>query len=721
MTKKFKLKKDPKSQEESRRYDNPIASREFILQYFKFEAKPLGIKDIERQFSINSKQQKIAIERRLKAMLRDGQLLLDRTNNYVLVANLKLIKSKVYHNKDLGFHIVTENEHKVPLQNRFHNIVFSGDTVLIKVLPANIHGQKCAILVEVLERVHKTVTGLYQEKKGVGYIEPSLKSFKTNVVVSKNDVGAKAGQYVVATITNYPEGRSLFCVVDITEVLGDSTVAGVELNVALSAHDIPHTWPEEIYPEVASLSHSIPAAEIANRKDLRNLPFVTIDGEDSRDFDDAIYALRLQNGDFTLYVAIADVSYYVTPGSAFDNEAKNRATSVYFPREVVPMLPEALSNDLCSLVPNQDRLAMVAKIQLNSDGSLSGYEFCRAVINSHARLTYTKAFKMLQGEMKIPSWLEAPLRDADALYHLLAKIRKNRDAIEFNTPETKLLFNSNGKIDKIIAISRNRAHLIIEECMLLANNVTALFLEKNNCPTLYRVHAKPEQAKIEKLYAFLANFNIKFKADRVITAAEYNKIMRQVKGESYEHIVNIMLLRTMQQAVYQPDNIGHFGLCYKDYLHFTSPIRRYPDLIVHRCIASIINNDKKLPTPYSHKRLIGLGELCSVAERRAEMASRDVVAWLKCCYMQDKLGEIYAGTVSSVTNFGLFVEIDNIFVDGLVHISSLDNDYYDYDSNTNSLIARRANKKFRIGDRLKVKIAKVDINAKFIDFEPIFK
>jgi ribonuclease R len=716
MSKKFYLKKDPEAELEAKRYSNPIASRQYIIDFLKCKTSPTGHKSIEKQFNIKSTIQQDALDKRLKAMVRDGQITQDKDNKYTLLKNLQIITSLVLFDKNIGIYVATPNDKKIPIQPRFNNVLFVGDEAKFKILPKSKHNPECAILVEVFNRKHRTVTGLYKEKNGVGFIESSLKAFKTGVIVNKESISAKVGEYVVADIVSYPELNQPNCIATITKVLGDTSVKGVELEVALSSHDIPHTWPNNIYDEIAQLKHKIPVKEIDTRKDLRDLPFVTIDGEDSRDFDDAVYAENLEDGGYKLYVAIADVSYYVRPGTNLDQEALKRATSVYFPREVVPMLPEVLSNDLCSLVPNKDRLAMVAEVDVDENGELVNFNFYRGIIKSHARLTYNKVYQMLEGSIKIPSFLQQPLANLHHLYRLLSTLRNKRGAIEFNTSESRLIFNKDGKIDKIVASSRNVAHMIIEECMLLANNAAALFLAKHESPTLYRVHAAPELSKIKQLGPFLSYFGINAKLGKNISANDYNSIITEAKGKSYEHVVNVVLLRTMQQAVYQPENIGHYGLAYDFYLHFTSPIRRYPDLIVHRCLGAII--DKK-QNPFSYKKLIDLGQHCSTAERRAEYASRDVEAWLKCCYMQDKLGVSYNGVITSVTNFGLFVEIDDIHIDGLVHISNLGDDYYDFDPELNSIIGRKTKQKFTIGSKIRVKVAKVDVNSKFIDFEPI--
>lgn len=720
MAKKFTRQHDPDAHKEAMRYERPIVSRTFILDYLQSVGKPVSIKTLLKTFTIQKKSEKIAFERRLKAMLRDGQLLLDRAQKYSIAQALELLKGTVVYVKDQGYAVQLDDARQIPLQSRYQHLVFAGDQVLVHIIPASAFRQCSTLLVQVIERAHSSVTGRYLERSGIRYIESSLKGFKCDVVVAKNLAKAKIGDYVVADIIAYPEGKQHFCTAHISRVLGDPTMPGIERLVAKSAHAIIDTWPDAIYPEIEALSYTIDAETIASRCDLRHVPLVTIDGDDSRDFDDAVYVERQADGQFILHVAIADVSHYVQAGSALDQSAYARATSVYFPREVVPMLPEALSNDLCSLLPEQDRLALVATMHVDATGQLRHYQFRQAIIHSHARLTYNKVYRMLQGELPVMDWFSQPLADLEALYQQLIMQRTQRGAIEFNTAETQLIFDKAGKITKIVPAHRHIAHKMIEECMLLANHAAARFLQEKQVPTLFRVHAPPAESKIAKLQPLLAQLGVHDRIDGEITAATYNRIMGQVQDSPHAHIVNVLLLRTMQQAAYQPENIGHFGLCYEDYVHFTSPIRRYPDLLVHRTIVHCLTQPDAGPL-VSQKQLTEIGQHCSMAERRADFASRDVIAWLKCCYMQDKIGEIFTGTVSGVTNFGLFVELDGLMVEGLVHISSLDNDYYTYDPVYNRLRGRKEKRGYGLGDSVTIQVARVDLHAKFLDFEPLLE
>ena len=714
MPKKFPIKKDPMLAREKKKYKNPVASREYILSYLKFVNRPATQAELIKKFAQNGTSN--ALEYRLKAMVRDAQIMQDRAKHYVMIDKVNLVKGTIKYNKEKNYEIHTGSGGAIPLASRFYSSVFPGDIVLVNIPEDKNQYKASANLIEVTSRKYTQVTGLLAERNGVKIIEPMLRVFKTDVMVDLNDsVTANIGDYVTADIISYPSLKHTYCVASITKVLGKDTSTGIESHVALSAYDLPHTWPDEVYDEVMELPTETSKADLEGRLDLRHLPFVTIDGEDSRDFDDAVYAERQPTGGFILYVAIADVDHYVRKGSGLDGAALERATSVYFPREVIPMLPEVLSNNLCSLVADKDRLTLVAKMHIDKNGICSESSFYEAVIKSHARLTYNKVFNMLSGKLEVPSWFKRPLEDVEALFQKLHKQRSLRGCIEFNTKEYKCVFDKSGHISNIITGSRNIAHKIIEECMLSANCAAAQFIAKNNKPVLYRIHPEPEPQKIAKLRAFLMNMGVKFAKNQTLESKHFNEIMLKIQDEPYADMVNTMILRTMSQAVYQADNIGHFGLCYEEYLHFTSPIRRYPDLIVHRVIKNILAT-ASAPI-YTKEALDNLGMHCSMAERRADDASRAVMSWLQCIYMQDKVGRVYDGAISSVTSFGVFVELDDMGIDGLVHISGLKSDYYHFEQESNSLIGEKSNKSYTLGQKVKIKVSNVDVNAKFIDFK----
>jgi len=450
------------------------------------------------------------------------------------------------------------------------------------------------------------------------------------------------------------------------------------------------------------------------------VPLVTIDGADSRDFDDAVFCEATKDG-WRLLVAIADVAHYVHPDTALDREAFDRGNSVYFPERVIPMLPEVLSNGLCSLNPDVDRLCLVCEMMFDKDGQMTGSRFVDAVMRSHARFTYHEVAAILVDRDKQVSkqyrQLVPHLEDLYGLYKTLRKVRNKRGAIDFETTETRIVFGKDRKIERIIPLVRNDAHMVIEECMIAANVATATFLERHKMPTLYRIHATPAGEKIADLQEFLKEMGLALRGGNKPTAENYSALLKQVKGRPDEHLINTVLLRSMPRAEYNPDNIGHFGLAHEHYAHFTSPIRRYPDLLVHRAIRHILSGKQAGSFKYNHAAMQELGEHCSTTERRADDATRDAVDWLKCEYMLDKVGETYAGIISSVTSFGIFVELQEIYVEGLVHVTAMGNDYYHFDPTRHWLMGERTNKIYRLGDQLDVRVVQVNLDERKIDFE----
>jgi len=509
----------------------------------------------------------------------------------------------------------------------------------------------------------------------------------------------------------------------------------------LRQFDIPHEWPESVEDEADRLGSTVRTAHKAHRLDLRELPFVTIDGEDARDFDDAVYAEKTSTG-WCLKVAIADVSHYVKPNSALDDEAKNRGTSVYFPEYVVPMLPEVLSNGLCSLKPKVDRLALVCEMQISRSGNITDFQFSEAVIRSHQRLTYTQVAKALVGdrageraeretEREHLSDLQVHIDELNALYQVLMAARTKRGAMEFESQEVRFEFNEQRKIQQIVPVKRNDAHRIIEECMLCANICAANFLEKNQVSGLFRVHLPPAGERLAALRSYLSELGLGLGGGDEPTTADYQQLSAQIENRLDKGVIQTMVLRSQQQAVYQPENRGHFGLAYNAYAHFTSPIRRYPDLLVHRAIRSRLRSKEpsvfvhkvegapaqsiKRNYPYNEEVMETLGVSCSTTERRAEDATRDVAQWLKCEYLQQHLGESFMGVVSSVTKFGLFIQMVDLYVEGLIHIANLPSDYYEYDAATQRLIGRSSKRTFKTGDKAMVQVSRVDLDERQID------
>lgn len=733
---------DPEAAREAEKYANPIPSRELILAHLAERGAPATRAQLFEELGLAGAEAEEALRRRLRAMERDGQLIYTRRGAYAPVDKLDLIRGRVSGHRDgFGFLIPDDGSEDLFLSPAQMRLVFDGDTALARVAGVDRRGRREGALVEVLSRAHETLVGRFFEEGGVAMVVADNPKIQQQVLVLAGKQGAaRHGQFVQVRIEVWP---TVFRQAqgEVVEVLGDYMAPGMEIEVALRSYDLPHVWPEGVLKEARKLKPEVAEADKAKRVDLRQLPFVTIDGEDARDFDDAVYAEAVKGEGWRLFVAIADVSHYVKVGSALDEEAVQRGNSVYFPERVIPMLPEELSNGLCSLNPLVDRLAMVCEMNVSKSGELTGYQFYEAVIHSHARLTYTKVSQLLERpnsteakylRQQMPH-LVPHLRQLYALYKVLLAARQVRGAIDFETQDTRIVFGADRKITEIRPTQRNDAHRLIEECMLCANVATARFLEEHDIPALYRVHDVPPAEKLEKLRSFLAELGLTlYRGKGSPTPKDYLNLLEAVRERPDFHLIQTVMLRSLSQAVYSPDNAGHFGLNYEAYTHFTSPIRRYPDLLVHRAIRSVIRSkrqtDKVLRAgaaampkariyPYDEERLERLGEQCSMTERRADEATRDVVNWLKCEYMRDRVGETFAGVVTAVTGFGLFVELTDIYVEGLVHITALPSDYYHFDPVHHRLAGERAGRSYRLGDSVEVLVARVDLDERKIDFE----
>ncbi|MFC3606850.1 ribonuclease R [Stutzerimonas tarimensis] len=740
---------DPEAAREAEKYDNPIPSRELILLHLGERGSPATREQLLQEFGLESEDDVEALRRRLRAMERDGQLIYTRRGAYAPVDKLDLICGRVSGHRDgFGFLVPDDKTEDLFLSPAQMRLVFDGDRCLARVAGVDRRGRREGAVVEVLSRAHESVVGRYYVESGVGYVEPDNPKVQQEVLITPGrDGGARPGQFVEVKITHWPTQR-FQAQGDIVEVIGNYMAPGMEIDVALRSFDIPHVWPEAVEREAARLKPEVAERDKEKRVDLRHLPFVTIDGEDARDFDDAVYCerpggLRRIAGGFRLYVAIADVSHYVKVGSALDEEAKNRGNSVYFPERVVPMLPEVLSNGLCSLNPHVDRLAMVAEISLSRSGKMTDYQFYEAVIHSHARLTYNKVGTILEhgrtaeGKALAEEYAEVVphLKQLHALFKVLLKARHERGAIDYDTQETRILFGENRKIVEIRPTQRNDAHRLIEECMLCANVAAAEFLSSHEVPALYRVHDVPPAERLEKLRGFLGELGLalhKGKGDP--SPKDYQALLETIQDRPDFHLIQTVMLRSMSQAVYSADNHGHFGLNYEGYTHFTSPIRRYPDLLVHRAIRSVIRSRKDTPHvnragassmpkariyPYDEASLEQLGEQCSMTERRADEATRDVTNWLKCEYMQDRVGDDFPGVITAVTGFGIFVELTDIYVEGLVHVTALPGDYYHFDPVHHRLSGEHSGRSYRLGDTVEVRVARVNLDERKIDFELI--
>ncbi|MGB5834226.1 MAG: ribonuclease R [Thiohalocapsa sp.] len=713
---------DPHQQREAKKYDNPIPSREFILETLTTHAVPMEFGEVAKVLDLSAPEDQVALERRLGAMVRDGQLVRNRRQAYCLVNKRDLIAGRVIGHPD-GFGFVKPDDggddlYMYPKEMRG---LFHGDRIVARVTGRDRRGRLEGSVVEVLERSTSSVVGRLYSESGVGFVVPDNKRLSHDVIIpSDRLMGAGQGQIVVAEITDQPTKRTQ-PIGRIVEVLGDHMGPGMETAIALRAHDLPVAWPDAVEQQIAGLTDEVPEQAKAGRTDLRAIPLVTIDGADARDFDDAVYCEHKPKG-WKLLVCIADVSAYVTPDSALDNEALNRGNSVYFPDQVIPMLPEVLSNGLCSINPDVDRLCMTCELYVNREGKVTRSRFFEGVMRSHARLTYDQVAAILaddDGELSERYAEVLPhLHELYGLFQVLHGARAARGAIEFDTVETKFVFNEAKRIENIEPVQRNDAHRIIEECMLAANVAAARLFERKKMPALFRIHQTPKEEKLSDLREFLAELGLNLPGGNKPTAGDYATLLRSVKTRADAHLIQTVLLRSMQQAMYSSDNAGHFGLAYDAYTHFTSPIRRYPDLIVHRIIKHILAGGTAANLDYSKPDLQQIGEVCSGTERRADEATRDAEGWLKCEYMQDKLGDEIDGTITSVQGFGLFVELDEIHVDGLVHITALDNDYYHFDPVGHRLTGERTGQVYRLGDRMRVKVAAVNLQERKIDFVP---
>lgn len=720
------LHQDPYAEREAQKYAKPIVSREYILDYLKARGKPANFTVIATDLALQTEDELEALRRRLNAMCRDGQLTLNRREGFGPIDKMNLIAGRVLGHRDgFGFVVPDDNSGDLVLNPRQMRRVFDGDRVLVRVSGQDYKNRREATIVDVLEHNTQTVVGRYYVEENVAYVTPENKRIAQNIFITadKKNKKAKSGQVVEVTIITQPS-QAYQPTGFISEVLGDHLAAGAEIDIALRAHQIPHRWPKEVTAAIKKFGVDIPVAAKKNRLDLTGLPMVTIDGEDAQDFDDAVFAEK-QGKNYRLIVTIADVSHYVAIDSPLDHEAMQRGTSVYFPGKVIPMLPEILSNELCSLKPHVDRLCMGCALTISPTGKILNSEFFNAVMHSHARLTYNQVQAMLDGdkkERKRQQHVWPMLQRLNEVYHILLEARKKRGALDFETIETQIIFGADKKIEKIVPRARVEAHKLIEECMLAANVAAAQFLSKQkDLPILYRVHNGPKADRLQNLRQFLAELGLSLPGKDKPTPKDYATLLAQIPERPDAHIIQTMLLRSLSQAVYAQENAGHFGLAYDVYTHFTSPIRRYPDLMIHRALKHAIAEEAKQKStyPFSAQQIIQLGEHCSLTERRADDATRDALLSLKCQFLKDKVGQEFFGIISHVTSFGLFVELQNIYVEGLIHISSLQNDYYLFDATHQRLCGERTGKVFHLGDKLKILIARVDVDQKRIDFELI--
>lgn len=713
--------RDPYAQREAEKYDNPIPSREFISEVLETAQKPLRLFQIGKLVDVPEEDEERfeALSRRVKAMVRDGQLIRNRRGAFGLLQKMDLIKGRVLGHPDgFGFVVPEDGGKDLFLSEKEMHKVLHGDIIIASVVGEDRRGRREGMVVEITEHANKQILGRLGFEDGLAWVRPNNTRITQDVFIPQDGLmDAKEEQIVLVEVIHQPTLRS-GPIGKVVEVLGDYMAPGMEIDSAIHDYNIPNTWSEELLAELAEIPDEVTEADLEGRKDLRGLQLVTIDGADTKDFDDAVFAKRRKNG-WRLVVAIADVSHYVKPGTALDKEALKRGNSVYFPQRVVPMLPSKLSDGLCSLNPKVDRLCMVADLSITEDGKLDRSQFYQAVMNSKARLTYTQVHEMLTD--KNSAYREefaeqVPHVEAlHELYKVLQKAREERGALEFDTTETRIVFDDERKIEAIVPVVRNDAHKLIEECMLMANVATARYLKWHKIPIVYRVHESPLEERLKNLRTFLADFGLVLGGGDEPTAQDYAEVSAKVAGEPYEHLVQTVLLRSMNQAVYTPDNKGHFGLNYEHYTHFTSPIRRYPDLLVHRAIRHAWLKQGVEGFMYDEAKMAELGSHCSDTERRADEATRDAVTFLKCEFLSHRLGEEYDAVITAATNFGLFVEIDPLYVEGLIHITELGEDYFHYDNARHCLKGERTGKVYRLGDRVRVQVAQVNLDERKVD------
>jgi ribonuclease R len=708
---------DPMAEREASRYEHPVPSREAVMQLLGQRSEPLDFETICAELHVAGERDLDAFGRRLRAMERDGQLLRNRRGFYGLAQRMELIRGRVVGHADgFGFLVPEEGTGDLFLPPPAMRGVLHGDRVLARVTGVDARGRREGAVIEVLERGQTNVVGRFTRVGNQGFVVPHDKRVNQDILIpGGEEMEARHEQIVMAEITAQPTART-GPVGRVIEVLGEHLAPGMEIEIAIRAHGIPYIWPKEVEEEARKFGPDVPEDAKRGRLDLRGTPLVTIDGEDARDFDDAVYC-EPQGKGFRLIVAIADVSHYVRPGSALDAEAVKRGNSVYFPRHVIPMLPEALSNGLCSINPHVDRLCLACEMDIGARGKIENYRFVEGVMRSAARLTYTKVAAWLAGRDTPPAdqaRLLPQLQTLHRLYKILRAARDARGAVDFEIPETKIVFDDQRKIEKIVPVERNDAHRLIEECMLAANVCAAEFLKKHKVPTPYRIHEGPTPDKLQDLREFLGELGLALGGGDQPTAQHYSKLIAAVQKRPDARLIQTVLLRSLSQAMYSPDNIGHFALGYEHYTHFTSPIRRYPDLVVHRAIRELLARRKPAVTL---DEMRGIGGQCSMTERRADEATREVIRWLKVEHMQERVGEEFDGIISGVTGFGLFVELSELYVDGLVHITALGNDYFHFDPAHHRLLGERTRRVFRLGDPVRVRVARVDLDEARIDFD----
>ncbi|MBB5209398.1 ribonuclease R [Chiayiivirga flava] len=708
------------AEREASRYENPIISREGLLALLAESNGPMTAEQLAAQLDLTAPDRFEALSRRLAAMQRDGQVLANRRGAYAVAEQLDLVKGTVIANPEgFGFLRTDSGGDDLFLPPAELRKAMHGDRVLASVTGVDRRGRREGAIVEVLERRLTRIIGRYGERGAIGFVAPDDRRVLHEVMIPPDArEGAREGQLVVCEILEPPaRGRPPFG--RILTVLGDKLTPSLVVEAAIHGHGIPHEFPQETIDEATAVPLEVDAATIAARVDLRAVPLVTIDGEDAKDFDDAVWC-EPNRGGFRLIVAIADVSSYVRPGTALDDEAQTRATSVYFPGFVVPMLPETLSNGICSLKPDVVRLCFVCDMQIDRDGNVTKSKFYEAAMRSHARLTYTQVWKAVgENDAEAIAQIGGLLPRIQALhqlYRVLAKARAKRGAIEFESSEVRFVLGSSGDVEQAGMVLRNDAHKLIEECMIAANVEAAKFLLASGIPAPYRIHDRPPEQKYADLLEFLGEFGLRMPPWQKVTPGDFTALLKKVRERADGGLIESVLLRSQSLAVYSTENIGHFGLALEAYAHFTSPIRRYPDLLVHRAIKHVLKGGKASDFLYAEHDMVALALQCSERGRRAEEAEREVDERYRAAWMEQHVGSEFDGVISGVTSFGLFVELETSKVNGLVHVTQLPNDYYHFDPIRKMLSGERTGVAHRLGDRVRIVVLRASLEDRRIDF-----
>lgn len=714
--------RDPHYEQERLKYPQPAPSREYLRMLLTEAGEPLSREAIIERGAITGAEALEGVERRLAAMVRDGELAINRKGAYGLIDRMHLVRGRIIAHRDgFGFLVPEDAGDDIFLPARQMRELFHGDRVLVRIRGEDRRGRREGVVVEVLERNTQQVVGRFYRERGVGFVLPENPRITHQIVIPADWQGeVQDNQIVVADIVEPPSKRGP-PLGRIREVLGEHMAPGMEIEIAIRSYGVPAQWPEAVEAACARFGARVENHDKAGRVDLRRIPLVTVDGADARDFDDAVYCEPDDQGGWRLLVAIADVGHYVQPGDALDTEAAERGNSVYFPQQVVPMLPEVLSNGLCSINPKVDRLCMVCALEIDPDGEIRRFRFFEGVMRSAQRLTYDEfaqaAIERDAAARERLKDLVDHLDDLIGLYQRLRAARERRGALDFGSAETVIEFGPDRKIARIKPFLRHDAHRMIEECMIAANVAAARFLTEHRIPALYRVHAPPSAERLEELRAFLGGFGLSLGGSDKPAPQDYAKVLTALEAREDRHLIEPVLLRSLSRAEYTVSNDGHFGLALAAYTHFTSPIRRYPDLVVHRGIRHVLRGGTAENYPLTPAHLDRIAEQCSLTERRADEATRDVVDWLKCEFMLERIGEVFEGRINAVTGFGLFVLLDEVYVEGLVHVTSLSNDYYQHDPIHHRLRGERSGHVYRLGDRLRVRLINVNLDERKIDFE----